>query len=137
MTGLVARVFGRGIIRFISDGIEVDDGQGGRRNVTALDLFDGGETDHIQQEVGKVAVREFVNALADAHPDDVMDLVLGMLLGCRIGNGDVPEDDEAAARQYIDVAAGVSWRGLMWIVGQQMWLWGLPTSPGGDTVGHT
>jgi len=137
LSTMAARVLGKGIMRLLGDGIEVDDGAGGRRKVTALDLFDGGTDDAIAQGVGAAVVDAVLSSLATADPEDVDELMLGMLLGCRIGNGDVPEDDEAAARQYLDIAAGVSGRGLLWIVAQQMRLWFLPTTPGGDTVGHT
>jgi len=132
---LIARVLGPGIMRLLGDGIEVDDGDGGRRKITALDLLDAREDDSIAAGVGAAVIEAIVGSLAATDPDDLDDLCMGLLAGCKVGPGDVPDDDPAGARLYLDNAAGVSGRGLTWIAAQQIWAWFLPTLPGGDTVG--
>lgn len=134
---LIARVLGPGIMRLLGDGIEVTDADGERRKVTALDLLDAREDPTMVAGIGSAVMEAVMRSLAQTDPEDLDDLCMGLLEGCRVGPGDVPVGDRTAARQYLDTAADVSGRGLTWIAALQIWHWFLPTSPGGDTVGHT
>lgn len=138
---LLARALGPGIAKLLTDGVELDvegdDGKPAKRKVTAIDLMDSREREDgiskaMQDGVAGAAVRAIAESLASVDPEDLDALCMGLLQGCRVGAGDVPEDDQHAARLYLDDQAmtKVSGRGLTYLVCLQVWYWFVPTSAG-------